>query len=91
MRPYVALTLKLYAVILGTVCREEERHHSHLQRQPKQTHNPNGGPPSSNTFISAQYDTSTLHKSFAGASVAAILPALVLFRPSSPGALAHGP
>ena len=49
------------------------------------------GPPNSNTFISAQYDTSNVHESFAGASVAAILPALVLFRASSPRALAHGP
>ena len=53
--------------------------------------NTQGGPSDTNTLISAQYDTSVVHKSLAGASVVAILPALVLFRASSPIALAQGP
>jgi hypothetical protein len=57
---------------------------------PNNPTNTNGGS-SSNTFISSQYDTSVVHKSLAGASVVAILPALVLFRASSPSALAQGP
>jgi len=53
------------------------------------TNTQGGGPP--NTFIPSQYDTSITHKSLAGVSVVAILPALVLFRASSPNAVAHGP
>ena len=53
--------------------------------------NTNGGSSNTHTFISDQYDTSIVHKSLAGASVVAILPALILFRASSPNALAQGP
>jgi hypothetical protein len=52
--------------------------------------NTNGGS-SNNIIIPAQYDVSVAHKSLAGASVMAILPALVLFRASSPNALLQGP
>ena len=60
---------------------------------PNDPTNTGNGPsnPNTNTFLSAQYDTSTVHKSLAGASVVATLPALILFRASSPNALAQGP
>jgi hypothetical protein len=57
---------------------------------PNNPTNTNGGG-SSNSFIASQYDTSVVHKSLAGASVVLILPALILFRASSPDALAQGP
>ena len=57
---------------------------------PNDPTNTNGGGSSSN-FIASQYDTSIVHKSLAGASVVAVLPALILFRASSPNALAQGP
>ena len=57
---------------------------------PNDPSNTSGGS-SSSIFIASQYDTSVVHKALAGASVVALLPALVLFRASSPNALAHGP